>query len=230
MKELSLIEHLNELRKRFILIIFIIAVFFILGLYFSNWVIEIVINDLIILNIKLVALSPLEYILTQIKVGFLMALIIASPLIIYEALMFIKPALTKKERNAIKLILPSFVLLFLTGIVFAYFIFLKVAIYFLANLPIEKVLNLWSINKFISFVFVLCLGFGLIFQLPLFLLILNKLNIVNIKLLKKYRKHIYVLLFILAALITPPDIVTLLIMVLPLILLYEFSLFFLRLF
>jgi sec-independent protein translocase protein TatC len=230
LKDLPLIEHLNELRKRLSFIIFVIIIFFVLGFYFSNRVIEKIINDLVILNIRLVTLSPLEYILTQIKVGFLSALFIASPLIVYEALIFIKPALTKKEKNAIRLILPSFTLLFLAGIVFAYFVFLRICVYFLANLPIEEVLNLWSINKFISFVFMLCFSFGLIFQLPLLLLILNKLNIVNIKFLRKYRKHIYVLIFILAALITPPDIVTLLITTLPLILLYEASLVFARLF
>jgi sec-independent protein translocase protein TatC len=230
MEDLPLIEHLNELRKRILLIIFLIVIFFILGLYFSNIIIEKIVNDLIIAGIRLVALTPLEYLYTQIKTGFLAALFIASPLIIYEALVFIKPALTKKEKNAIKLILPSFVLLFLIGIVFSYFIFLRVGIYFLASLPIGEVSNLWSINKFISFVFTLCIGFGMVFQLPLFLLILKKLNIVDIKFLKKYRRHIYVLIFILAALITPPDIVTLAIMVLPLILLYEVGLLALKVF
>lgn len=228
--ELPLIEHLNELRKRLLLVSLVLIALFIFGIYFSNEIIRIVVNDLTIEGIRLVALTPLEYLYTQIKIGFLAALVIASPLIIYEILMFIKPALAKRERNAIKLILPSFVLLFLIGMVFSYFIFLRVGIHFLASLPIKEVLNLWSINKFISFVFMLCLSFGLVFQLPLFLLILNKLNIVDIKFLKKYRRHIYVLIFILAALITPPDVVTLAIMVLPLVLLYEGSLIVLRLF
>ena len=92
--------------------------------------------------------------------------------------------------------------------VFSYFIFIRVVLYFLSNLSAGIALNLWSINKFFSFIFITCLSFGIIFQLPLFLLILNKLNIVNLDTLRKQRKYIYVLIFILAALVTPPDAIT----------------------
>lgn len=226
-----LIEHLNELRSRIIIILVFFFVLFFIGFFFSNFIIERVINDLIIAeNIKLIVLTPLEFIYAKLKVGFLLALMLASPLIIYEALLFAKPALTRKEKNAIKLILPSFVLLSLAGIVFAYFIFLPIALYFLANLPAFGILNLWSLNKFISFAFITALSFGLVFQIPLIMLLLHRLNILNIEVLKKQRKIVYVMAFLLAALITPPDIITQIIIALPLIILYEGSFWFVRIF
>jgi len=172
----------------------------------------------------------LEFIYAKLKVGFLSALMITSPLIIYELLLFAKPALTRREKNAIKLILPSFVLLFLAGIVFAYFIFLPVALFFLANLTTFNILNMWSLNKFISFIFITALSFGIVFQIPLIMLVLHRLNIFNIEVLKKQRKVVYVLAFLLAAIITPPDVVTQIIIAVPLIVLYEASFLFVRIF
>ena len=226
-----LIEHLDELRLRLIVILVFFFVVFLIGFFASNFIIQRVINDLVIAeNIKLIVLTPLEFIYAKLKVGFLSALMITSPLIIYELLLFAKPALTRREKNAIKLILPSFVLLFLAGIVFAYFIFLPVALFFLANLTTFNILNMWSLNKFISFIFITALSFGIVFQIPLIMLVLHRLNIFNIEVLKKQRKVVYVLAFLLAAIITPPDVVTQIIIAVPLIVLYEASFLFVRIF
>lgn len=221
--KLPLYEHLGELRRRFLAVIIFLFIFFIIGLSLSNFFIKRIINDLVFIeNVKIIGLTPLEYILTQIKVGLVISLIVTIPIIIYQVLVFIKPGLNKREKDAIKLILPTFVLLFLIGIVFAYFIFLPVVIYFLGNLSKGIIENIWSINKFINFVLLSCFSFGLIFQLPLLLIILNRLGVINIKKLKKYRAHVYVLIFVLAAVITPtPDFITQLIVALPLIVLFE---------
>jgi len=227
--ELPLHEHLGELRKRFIAVVIFLFIFFIIGFSLSNFFIKRIINDLIFIeNVKIIGLSPVEYILTQVKVGFILSLMITIPVIIYQALIFVKPGLDKKERSGVKLILPTFILLFLIGIVFAYFMFLPVAIYFLGNLSKGIIENIWSINRFVNFVLLSCLSFGLIFQLPLLLIVLNKLGIVNVKNLKKYRAHVYVLIFLVAALITPPDIVTQVVIAAPLALLFEISLVLLK--
>ncbi len=227
--ELPLQEHIGELRKRLIVVLVFLFLCFIAGFGFSDFFIKRIMNDLIFLeNVKVVGLSPVEYILTQIKVGLLAAFIISLPVLIYQILVFIRPGLNKKEKEGIKMVLPSFILLFMIGIVFAYFIFLPIAIYFLGNLSLGIVENMWSIGKFIDFVLMSCLVFGLVFQMPLLLIILNKLGVVNVWVLKKYRAHVYVIIFLAAALITPPDIVTQLIIGLPLVLLYEVSLWFVR--
>lgn len=227
--ELPLHEHLNELRKRFLTVIIFLFIFFIIGFAFSDFFIKRIIGDLIFIeNVRIIGLSPIEYILTKIKVGFIISLIITIPIIIYHTLVFIKPGLNKREKEGVRLILPTFILLFLIGIVFSYFIFLPVAIYFLGNLSRGIIENIWSIKKFINFVLLSCFSFGLIFQLPLLLIILNRLDIVNVKKLKKYRAHVYVLIFLLAAIITPPDFITQIIIALPLVLLYELSLLFIK--
>ena len=226
--KLPLYEHIGELRKRFLKVVIFLFIFFIVGFSLSDFFIKRIIDDLIFIeNVKIVGLSPVEYILTQIKVGLLISFIITLPIIIYHLLVFIRPGLNKREKSGIKLVLPTFILLFLIGIVFAYFMFLPVAIYFLGNLSKGIIENIWSINKFINFVLLSCLSFGIIFQLPLLLIVLNRLGVINVKVLKKYRAHIYVLIFLIAALITPPDIITQLIIGLPVILLYEVSLLFL---
>lgn len=223
--KLPLYEHLGELRKRFLTVIVFLFAFFIVGYAFSNFFIKRIINDLVFIeNVKIIGLTPIEYIITQIKVGFIASLIITIPMIIYQVLVFIRPGLNKREKEGIKLILPIFILLFLIGIVFAYFIFLPIAIYFLGNLSGGIIENIWSISKFMNFVLVTCLSFGMIFQMPLLLMTLNKLGIVNVKWLKKYRAHVYIFIFVVAAIITPPDFITQLVVAMPLVLLFEASL------
>ncbi|MBW2983575.1 twin-arginine translocase subunit TatC [Candidatus Woesearchaeota archaeon] len=230
MKDGPIIEHLDELRSRLIPVIIIILVFFVLGTLVSGKVIDFVNDDLMNEHVKLISITPLEFMLTKIKVGLLVSVIISSPVIVYQALTFAKPALKKRERSMMRFVLPSFVLLFLIGIAFAYFIFLPVAIFFLTRFSEGLIYNLWSINRFYSFIFVTCLSAGLIFQLPLLMLVLKKLNIIDIEFLKTKRSHVYVSIFVLAALLTPPDVVTQVLIGLPLILLYELSLAVMKLF
>jgi sec-independent protein translocase protein TatC len=220
-----LIEHLKELKSRLILVISLLAIFFVISLFLAPSFIRFVRNDLIVSeHVKLIVTRPVEFIFAELKVALLIALGFTLPLILYELIAFVKPGLTVKERNAIKLIMPSFILLFLCGIVFAYFIFIKVALYFFANLAtIAGIANLWSLNSFISFIFYTALALGIIFQLPLFMIVLKKMGVVSPKFLVSKRRDIYILLLLIAAIITPPDIITQIIIVVPLILLYEAS-------
>ena len=228
--KLPLLGHLNELRYRLILIILFIIIFFLLGLFFSKPLLKVITDDTLTENAQLIVTTPLEFIYAQIKVAFLFSLIIACPLILYELILFIRPALTLKEKNAVKLTIPSFLLLFLLGISFSYFIFLKIALFYLSSLALGVASNLWSLNRFIDFIFITSISFGLIFQLPLIMLLLKKLNILNIDFMKKNRKYIYIILMIIAAIITPSDILTMILLVVPLIILYELSLVLVRLF
>lgn len=225
------ISHLEELRSRLILIIAIFFILFLAGFFFSNHIIELIKGSLLQSNqVSLIATSPLEYVYAKLKIGFLIALIFTFPLIIYETLVFIKPGLNLKEKKLIRKFLPFSLLLFLTGLAFSYFILLKIGIWFLAKISIEAgIENLWTITKFISFIFMTSIALGLIFQLPLLLLILFKLNIVTLDMLKTKRKYALILIFILAALITPPDIITQILVALPMICLYEFSILTIRL-
>lgn len=219
------LDHLTELRNRLIVIAISFLLFLIAGIFLSPFVIKQLIQNLALKNVNFVALSPLEFFYTQIKVGIFVAIALSSPIIIYHLIKFIKPSLKNNEAKALFYIIPGFIILFLIGAFFGYFVLVKIGLSFLANLSsLVSVQNLWSIEKFITFIFAMCLGAGLIFQLPLVLLLLKKLNIIEFKSLGKYRAYIYTIIFILAALITPStDIVTMLLLAVPLILLYEIS-------
>lgn len=229
MKAIS--EHLKELRYRIIIIIIYFILFLFIGISLSPLIIKKIISGLVIANVELVSLSPLEFIYTQIKVGFIFSLIFTLPAILYHLIIFIKPGLKNREIIAISYIMPGFILLFILGIMFSYFIFLKASLFFLAKLSsLAAIENLWSINKFVSFILAISFALGMIFQLPLALLLLKKLNIIKVKALRKYRAHVYVFAFVISAIITPPDIVTMILISLPLIILYELSLFVMKLF
>lgn len=206
----------------------IIIVYFLLflglGIIISPILIGRIIEDLLIANVELVSLSPVEFIYTQIKVGFIFAFVLVLPILIYQLIRFIKPGLKKFELSAIKYILPSFILLFVVGVLFAYFIFIRVSLFFLARLStLVNVSNMWSINKFITFILGIFFALGIVFELPLVILLLNRLNIISKNILKKYRMHVYVFTFVIAALITPPDVVTQILIAFPLIILFEMS-------
>ena len=224
-------EHLEELRSRLLNIAVFFIFFLIFGFIFSPMIIKKIISDLLIANVELVSLSPIEFIYTQIRVSFYFAIALSSPLIIYHAARFVKPGLKRNEIKGLAYILPGIFLFFILGLLFTYFIFLKTALFFLAGLSsLADIANMWSIERFISFVVGLSLAVGLIFEMPLVLVVLHRLNIVKIKHLKKFRPYIYVGCFIIAALLTPPDVVTQILIALPIIILYEFSLLLMRIF
>ena len=233
LKELSVLEHLDEVRKRLISFAVVLGILFIIGIIFSNTVIKKVQHDLIPSEkITIITISPLQYFYTQMMVSLVIAIVLAIPYLLYQLLSFIRPALSKKEMHATLLIIPAIVLLFIAGVFFCYYAFLKYAVLFFASLGIQgNVTNMWGIEEFLSFVLYSCLGFGLVFQLPLLLYVLYKLKIISKEFLKKQRKYVYVALFIAAAVITPQtDAVSMLIMATVLIILYELSLILIRIF
>ena len=221
----TLIEHLDELRHACIIICIYLLFFFVIGIIISPTIIRKIINDLASSNITLVSLSPIEFIATQLRVGFLFSLVLVSPIIIYQFIKFIKPGLKNPELKVIKYTLPSFILFFILGILFGYFIFLKVSLLFLAKLSsFANVQNMWSIGNFISYIVWTCLALGLVFELPLVIFLLYRLGVLNRAILKKFRPHFYVLIFVIAAIITPtPDAFNQTVVAIPMIILFEIS-------
>lgn len=226
----SIISHLEELRSRLLIVLIILSVLFIGGFFVSDYLIRFLEATLITgQDISLIVTSPLEFVYAKIKLGFLLAVMLAFPLIAYEALMFAKPGMRKKEKKLILICLPLSIILFLAGITFCYLVLLKVGVWFLAKIASDVgIKNLWSLNKFITFVFISCLTLGFVFQMPLATYILNKFDILNVETLRKKRKYAIVIIFIFAAMITPPDILTQLLVAIPMLVLYELSIFLIR--
>lgn len=157
---------------------------------------------------------------TCITAGFIMAF----PVILWEFWKFIRPALYENERKYAKLFLFVSSILFFLGVVFGYFILVPLSINFLANFTISNIVeNQIDINSYISLVKTTSLATGLIFELPIIIFFLTYLGLITDSFLKEYRRYAYVLILIVAAVVTPPDIISQMIVSFPLVILYECS-------
>lgn len=223
-KDMTLVEHIGELRKR----LTIIVVFFLLAVIASFFLAEPLIQYLQFTeeaeNLTLNAFKITDPLKIYMQVIMILALFITSPVIMYHFWAFISPGLHDKERRATLSYIPFSLILFVGGIAFSYLVLFPYVIGFMLNisdnLSIQETIG---INEYFQFLFQITLPFGFIFQLPVLMLFLTRLGIITPMLMTKYRKYAYFILVIIAAFITPPDIISHLIVTLPLILLYEFS-------
>ncbi|MCP1146795.1 twin-arginine translocase subunit TatC [Lysinibacillus endophyticus] len=224
-KELPIIEHIEELRKRLI----ICAVFFVIALVFSFYVAEPIIKYIQVdsgelEDLTLNVFKPGEPLIVYLEVTFVVALIFTSPVILYQLWAFIAPGLYETERKAtLKYIPYSFGLLIL-GILFAYFLLFPNVMKFMNNLAERlDIKQTIGIDAYFSFLFKLIIPFGFIFQLPVITLFLSRLGILNPSLMVKYRKYSYFVMFVIAVLISPPDLIYYILISIPLFALYEIS-------
>ncbi len=227
MEAKPLISHFDELRKSIIRIVIFFLLCAVIGLLFSQFIMSHIIDNLSLQNVELVSLTPLEFVYAQIKIAVVFALVFSLPLILFESIIFIKPGARKNELAALKYFLPGFILLFIIGSSFGYFIFLKTALFFLSRLSFRAgISNMWSIYNLISFSLLVCFGLGAIFEMPIIMLILKKMNIINAKWIAGKRPYVYISVFAVAAILTPPDIITQIMVALPIIVLYEITMLF----
>jgi len=160
------------------------------------------------------------HIWTSITFGF----ILAFPYIIWEVWKFLKPALYEKERKNAKSFIIITSLLFFVGIIFGYYVITPLSINFLGSYRVaDEVRNNFDLSSYTGLLKASCLSSGFIFELPIVIYFLTKLGLVTPEFLKKYRKYALVLVLILAALITPPDIISQVIVAIPMVILYEVS-------
>ena len=150
--------------------------------------------------------------------------IIAFPFVFNQFWKFVKPALTKKELRSTRGVIFWVSLLFFMGVLFGYFVIAPYTVSFFANFQLDtNIENRWTITSYLDTLIPLILGTGLAFQLPLVMYFLTKISVVSSAFLKKYRKHAIVIMLVVAGIITPPDVLSQIIVTLPLILLYEVS-------
>ena len=221
-RELSLVGHLSELRKRLI----IIAVAGIVGTCISYYYVDLLLEILLKPAGKLYYMRPTEAFFTYMKVSVVGGLVIAAPIILYQIWLFVKPALTVREKQLSNWILPVAIGLFGIGIVFSYFLVLPAAVKFFMGFATDELQPMFSIGQYMDFVLSFVLPFGFIFELPLILIILGYFNLITSRFLKTKRKIFILISFIIGAVISPtPDMFSQTMIALPMILLYETSLF-----
>jgi len=163
---------------------------------------------------------------TNLSIAMIGGIIIAIPYIFWEFWRFIKPALYEKERKHATGAVFYSTLLFMLGVFFGYFLIVPLSTHFFGSYRVSaEVPNLINLNSYISAVTTVMLGSGIVFELPIIIYFLSKVGLISSGFLMTYRKHAYVLLLLLAAIITPPDVFSMLLVSGPLILLYELGVF-----
>ncbi len=223
---MPLTEHLRELRTRLIrsVIAFLVASGF--AFYFARYVFEFLKEPVIksYPEVELITLSPTEPLFILIKISLTVGLILASPLILFEIWRFVEPALYPREKKLFVPLLLSSILLFVMGGVFAYFFVLPMALKFLLGLGFSQLsaTPYLSVNLYVSFVLKMLVAFGIAFEMPIFLYMLQRAGLVSEQQLKKFRRYFIVVAFLAGALIAP-DVATQVLMAIPLLVLYEVS-------
>lgn len=217
-------EHLRELRK----VIIWIAVSLVLGTiicysFFIDQAMALVTSPINDLGLELKFISVSEGFMAHIKIALLGGLIIASPVICWQLMSFILPALYKHERKVFYMLLFFSVVLFVAGIAFAYFGVLRLALNALLFTFSGELVPEITADYYISFVLKFLLPFGIVFEIPLFVYFLTKVGIIKPEHLRKNRKYVILVILILAAMLTPPDIISQLMLAAPMYLLYEIS-------
>jgi sec-independent protein translocase protein TatC len=217
---------LEELRKRLVISAISIGVGFAISYGFKEKLFQILLRPLISVmktGDKLIFTGLPEAFFTYLKVAFLSGLLLSTPVILYQFWMFVAPGLYRKEKRLMFpiVILSSF--FFLGGALFGYFIVFPFGFKFFLSFASETIQPLPSMKEYLSFSAKLLLAFGLVFELPLVLTFLSRLGIISVEFLKKNRKYALLLFFAGSAILTPPDVVTQVMMALPLMVLYEIS-------
>ena len=223
-RDISFIQHLGELRKRIIIALVCLAAATTICLPLSSRVLTALKAPAGGAIDRLVFFGPEEAFLIYMRVGLLCGLVLSSPFILYQFWAFIRPAIEKKYRKYITLFAVSSAAVFAAGCAFAYFILLPQALRFLlgfSSLELEPVI---SASRYISFATTIIICAGIIFEMPVISLILTRVGVVNAGFLRRKFGIAAVAVFVLAAVITPTtDVVNMLLLAVPMLLLYEVS-------
>ncbi len=225
--EMNFIDHLDELRSRLIRSGLALLVFMIGCAFFS----DILVNQILIAPIKnssdsiiLQNLVPYGQISLYLQVIFFSGFTLSFPFLVYQIWQFVLPGLKEKEKAATRFVISFISLSFFAGIAFGYFVFIPISLKFFAGFGTTLIENNIAIQDYVSFFMGALLTTGLVFELPFLSYVLSKIGLLTPAFMRSYRKHAIVTLLIVAAIVTPStDLVTQLVIAIPMILLYELS-------
>jgi len=235
-KELSLVQHLGELRDRLMVTAVALVATTAIAFYFGTQLIRLLIIPIDCTFIPaftcheppttLISLSPTENFATYFRVALFAGMALAMPVILYEIYAYVDPALLPKERRFIRFMGLPVIGLFVAGMLFCYFVLLPNAIKFLINFGDEVIHNQLRASDYISFVTIFILGMGLIFEVPVAIFALVKIHVITRQWLAKQRRYAVLVAFVIAAVITPtPDPFNQTLVAIPMYLLFELGLF-----
>lgn len=224
-------EHLQELRKRFLwCFVLVLVAFFIIASYFGEDLVEILSKPVKDKGIQFIYVGLAEALMAQLKVAFIASIVVASPVIIWNIWSFIKPALYENEKKYVLGFTFASVILFILGVAFGYMVVFLSAITFFVYVGQDIATPMLSISDYVSFLFGFVIPFGLVFEMPIVSFVLARMGIVTAKSLSALRKYIVLVIFIIAAFLTPPDVFSQCLMALPMLILYEVGIIVVKIF
>ena len=222
--EMSVFEHIAELRKRLIIVVVFFFIAVIAGFLLSRPIIIYLQHTDEARNLTLNSFNLTDPLMVYMKFAFIIAFVLTSPIILYQLCSFVSPGLYEKERRVTLSYIPISVGLFLLGVAFSYFILFPFVVEFMERISNDLGINqVIGINEYFTFLLQLVIPFGVLFQLPVVVMFLTRLGIVTPMFLSKIRRYAYFVLLVIAALITPPELTSHLMVSIPLFILYEIS-------
>jgi sec-independent protein translocase protein TatC len=227
-REMTVIEHLEELRKRLIISIVATVIGMIIAAMWLTWPVYFLLTEPS--GLQLHATRPGEMFFAYFKVALVVGAALAMPVIVYQVMRFVMPALHPHEKRYLLMSIPAVTIAFITGLAFGLFVVIPAAVRYLIAFGGDVVVAIWTVEEYLSFVTTLLFGIGVSFETPIIIFFLARLGAVSAKQLASYRKFALIGAFVIAAIITPtPDPLNQAIVAIPIYLLYELGVLLARL-
>ncbi|XKG66958.1 twin-arginine translocase subunit TatC [Mesobacillus maritimus] len=216
--EMRMLEHATEFRNRLLIVLVLFFTFFVAAFsiveHIYKWLVD-------LSNVKLTVLGPTDILWVYFVLAGTFALVGTFPIALFHFWRFISPALSEEERKGFLLYLPALLFSFVVGVLFGFYILFPNVLTFLTSLAGDQMNTMFTAEKYFRFLMNLTLPIGFLFELPIVVMFLTRIGIINPVQLTKARKVAYFLLTILSTLVTPPDLISAVLMAIPLALLYE---------
>ncbi|WP_028401244.1 twin-arginine translocase subunit TatC [Ectobacillus panaciterrae] len=219
-REMGILEHLEELRKRLFITLGCFFIFLILGFVYVGDIYKFLIKDL---PFKLTVLGPSDILWIYFSLSGIAALAFTIPIACLQCWLFVRPGLHAHERKAALAYIPFLFLLFVIGLLIGYFFVMPNIFHFINFLGKDMFNEMYTVDKYFGFIFNLIVPFAVCFDMPVIIMFLTTIGIVEPAYLKKARRYAYFILVVIACCISPPDFVSHISVSIPLILLYECS-------
>ncbi len=228
-----LMAHLIELRERTVKAAISVLIVFVAMSPFMKEIFDWLSKPLMVAlpdGAKLLSTGVVAPFMGPLKVTLFCAFVVALPYVLYQFWAYIAPALYKREKRLALPVIVSSVLMFAVGMAYCYFVVFRMVFQFIAGFSPDSVNFAPDIDSYFSFVITMFFAFGLTFEVPIFVMVLNRVGMASAKRLKKIRPYVIVGAFVVAAIFTPPDVLSQLLLALPLVVLYEFGIVLVKVF
>ncbi|TMW73529.1 twin-arginine translocase subunit TatC [Alteribacter natronophilus] len=219
-QDMNMFDHLSELRKRIMIVLGSFILFFIVSFVFVRDIYQWLVQDL---DMELTVLGPLDVLWIFFSIAGVIAVAVTIPILMFQVWLFVKPGLTPSERKVTLMYIPASVLLFAGGLAFGYFVVLPIVLNFLLALSEGMFQTMFTPDRYFQFVLRMTVPFSLLFELPLVVMFLTSLGLLTPYGMMKNRKYAYFAIVVVSVLISPPDFISDVLVIIPLILLYEIS-------